>query len=123
MGIGSNLKRLRAAKGWSQAQLAQASGVSQQLISQIERDVNQSTKELPALAIALGVRPPDIDPAFREAEATVTPAEVPLPSIANLPRDVPVLGTVNTLGATILLLGGYALILWWRRSRTEDSKE
>jgi hypothetical protein len=29
-----------------------------------------------------------------------------------------VLGTVNTVGAAVLLLGAYALILWWRRSRT-----
>ena len=38
--------------------------------------------------------------------------------VAGYTPGVPVLGTVNTAGATILLLGAYALILWWRRSRS-----
>ena len=37
--------------------------------------------------------------------------------IAGYTPGVPVLGTVSTLGAAILLLGGYALILLMRRSR------
>ncbi len=39
--------------------------------------------------------------------------------VAGYTPGVPVLGTVNTVGAAVLLLGGYALILWWRRGRTE----
>jgi spermidine/putrescine transport system permease protein len=38
--------------------------------------------------------------------------------VAGYTPGVPVLGTVNTIGATILLLGAYALITWWRRSRS-----
>jgi spermidine/putrescine transport system permease protein len=37
--------------------------------------------------------------------------------VAGYTPGVPVLGTVNTAAAAILLLGAYALILWWRRSR------
>jgi spermidine/putrescine transport system permease protein len=38
--------------------------------------------------------------------------------IAGYTPRVPVLGTISTLGAAVLLLGGYALILLWRRRRT-----
>lgn len=94
MGIGSNVRAFRKAKEWSQAELAEASGVSQQLISQIERDVNESTRELPALARALGVRAADIDPAFRDDQVNeVRSADIPLPAVRDLPRDIPVLGT------------------------------
>jgi spermidine/putrescine transport system permease protein len=40
--------------------------------------------------------------------------------VAGYTPGVPVLGTVNTFGAAILLLGGYALIAWWRRSRSQS---
>lgn len=62
--IGINLKRLRAAAKLSQAALAKAAGVSQQLISQIENGVNESTTELPALARALKVGVDEIDPDY-----------------------------------------------------------
>lgn len=64
MTIGTNLKRLRREAGLSQAKLASLSRVSQQLISQLENDTNSSTKELPALAKALGVSVGDIDESF-----------------------------------------------------------
>jgi spermidine/putrescine transport system permease protein len=37
--------------------------------------------------------------------------------VAGYTPGVPVLGTVNTVGAAILLIGAYALILLWRRRR------
>jgi len=83
MGIAQNLKRLRTDAGMSQAALAKAAGVSQQLISQIERDVNQSTTELPALARALGISVQDIDPSLADV---VEPARE---------RDVPLVGYVG----------------------------
>jgi transcriptional regulator with XRE-family HTH domain len=64
MGIAENLKRLRKEKGLSQPRLAEKSGVSQQLISQIESGRNETTNKLPSLARALGVRVADIDPAY-----------------------------------------------------------
>lgn len=64
MGIGQNLKRLRQAAKLSQARLAKKAGVSQQLISQIERGENASTTELPALAGALDVRVDAIDESY-----------------------------------------------------------
>lgn len=48
----------------SQGALAAKAGVSQQLISQIETGVNDSTTELPSLARALGVGVDEIDPDY-----------------------------------------------------------
>jgi spermidine/putrescine transport system permease protein len=35
--------------------------------------------------------------------------------VAGYTPGVPVLGTVSTIGAILILLGGYVLILIWRR--------
>lgn len=61
MSIADNLKSLRSAKGWSQARLAKEAGVSQQLVSQLERGLYNSTKALPDLARALACSVHDID--------------------------------------------------------------
>lgn len=62
--IAENLKRLRKAAKLTQGRLAELSGVSQQLISQIERGENATTRELPALASALHVGVHEIDESF-----------------------------------------------------------
>jgi transcriptional regulator with XRE-family HTH domain len=79
--IGRNLIRLRQKAGLSQASLAKLSGVSQQLISQIESGKNTSTKYLPKLARPLGASISDLDPSF------MTPIEDV--------RMVPVIGYVQ----------------------------
>ncbi|WP_162784725.1 helix-turn-helix domain-containing protein [Paracoccus suum] len=56
----------------SQAELARRAKVSQQLISQLERDAPTSTKKLPDIAAALGVQASDIDRRF----ASVSPPSV-----------------------------------------------
>lgn len=66
MSIAQNVKRLRRQAGLSQVQLAAASGISQQLISQIEAGRNNTTKHLPALAKALGCKLTDIDPSLMD---------------------------------------------------------
>jgi spermidine/putrescine transport system permease protein len=60
---------------------------------------------------------------FTTGADTTIPEYLYAKMVAGYTPGVPVLGTVNTLGATILLLGGYALIVWWRRRRLGDSKE
>ena len=67
MGIAENLKTLRKAKRLSQIQLAKLSGVSQQLISQIENGDNVSTTRLPDLARALSARVSEIDPSYSDS--------------------------------------------------------
>lgn len=64
MGIAENIKRHRAEAALSQNQLASLAGVSQQLISQLERGENVATTKLPSIAKALGVGVEDIDPAY-----------------------------------------------------------
>lgn len=64
MAISDNLKRLRENAGLSQPRLAELSGVSQQLVSQIESGKNATTRKLPQLARALQVSVYEIDPNF-----------------------------------------------------------
>lgn len=84
MGIAENLKRLRKEARLSQPALARASGVSQQLISQIERGENVSTTRLPDLARALHVGPDDLDESFAGLDGQDT---------------VPLVGFVGAAGA------------------------
>lgn len=67
MGIPENLKRLREREQLSQAALAKKAGVAQQLISQLERGENLTTKKLPEIARALNATLLDIDPSLRDA--------------------------------------------------------
>ncbi|PJJ86823.1 transcriptional regulator with XRE-family HTH domain [Brevirhabdus pacifica] len=65
MSIAENLRRLRKASGMSQKTLAEKAGVGQQLISQLERGENTSSKKLPKIAEGLGCAVHDLDPAYR----------------------------------------------------------
>ena len=78
--IGENLKKVRDEAGLSQTDLAKVSGVSQQLISQIERGINAHSKHLPKLARALGCKVTDLDPTYFD-EAPLTEAEHQLVSL------------------------------------------
>lgn len=62
--VGENLKRLRKLKKLSQEKVAELSGVSQQLISQLETGRVEKTTELPALAQAIGAGVQDLDPSY-----------------------------------------------------------
>ena len=75
--ISENLIRLRKLKRFSQVKLAEKSGVSQQLISQLETGKNQTTTELPAIASALGVAVHEIDEAYTPDEGGIPTATVP----------------------------------------------
>lgn len=69
-GFGENLRRLRAAKGMSQEQLADAAGLHRTHISLIERARRSVRLEtLERLAIALGVQPSEIVPSVRRKGA------------------------------------------------------
>jgi phage repressor protein C with HTH and peptisase S24 domain len=94
--IAENLTATRKAAGMSQVDLATASGVSQQLISQIERGSNLSTKHLPALARALGCAVSDLDEAYRFAGVDLLPAA----GVAMSPDATPVLVSVYDLSAS-----------------------
>jgi transcriptional regulator with XRE-family HTH domain len=68
MTVAANLRRFRQKAGLSQVQLADLAGVSQQLVSQIERGENVSTKYLPQIAIALRRTVGEIDPSYRTGD-------------------------------------------------------
>ena len=55
MSFADRLRTARLHQGWSQAQLAEGSGVSEHLIANLERGEALATEEGPALAGALGV--------------------------------------------------------------------
>ena len=53
--LGENLRRLREARGWTQARLSAESGVGQPTLSGIERGRNgASLRKIEMLAVALG---------------------------------------------------------------------
>ncbi len=57
MSIGANLKRFRMDRGLSQKQVADAVGVSQSMIAQIERGTKSMTIELGSdIALVLGIQ-------------------------------------------------------------------
>lgn len=65
MSLQKNLARIRKERRLSQPELSKLAGISQQLISRLERGVDLTTKKLPELAKALGVAPQDLDEAYR----------------------------------------------------------
>lgn len=75
--VGENLRALRKLKKLSQAKVAELSGVSQQLISQLELGSTEKTTELPALAQALGVGVHELDPSYTPDAAGVPTINVP----------------------------------------------
>lgn len=55
--IGRNMKKLRAAKGWSQEELADQAGIHRTYVSGVERGVrNPTATVLEKLAVALGAK-------------------------------------------------------------------
>ena len=59
--LGNAVKQMREALGWSQSQLARASGVSQQNVSRIEQGKQMPRVDMLAfIARALGATPDDI---------------------------------------------------------------
>lgn len=85
MTVAQKITEFRKAKGLSQKGLAEESGVSQQLISQIERGINRTTKHIPALARALGKTLQEIDPSLTdviEGKRLSPPPSEPVPLIS-----------------------------------------
>lgn len=75
--VGENLRALRKLKKLSQAKVAELSGVSQQLISQLETGTAEKTTELPALAQALGVGVHELDPSYTPDASGIPTINVP----------------------------------------------
>lgn len=54
--LGDTVRKLRKAKDWSQADLAEKAGTTQQTISNVELGKYDSARDILAIARALGVR-------------------------------------------------------------------
>lgn len=85
MGIPDNLKRLREREGLSQNGLAKRAQVSQQLISQLERGENLTTRKLPQIARALNANVEEVDPNYAADDAIRAKM---LEAFDSLPSDV-----------------------------------
>lgn len=94
----------------TQKDLAARSGVSQQLISQLETGSITATNKLPALAKALGAQVSEIDPRFTDTSAgdvggdsidfipIVSWESIPHLSESGIPKDVALFPTLPTVG-------------------------
>lgn len=91
MELKDNLTRLREAKKWSQSELAQRAGVSQQTIAAIESGRTRRPREIFAIAAALGASVSDLD---RSLSAAPERQQQHLSSIRN-DRDLPVYAAVE----------------------------
>ena len=87
MGVGTKIKMLRLAKGWSQRELARRAGISQPSLSYIEEKDPTGSKALPQLAEALGVNPEDLlssGPAKVRHEDEVVTVGVPAENVLSI---------------------------------------
>jgi transcriptional regulator with XRE-family HTH domain len=71
MALKDNLKRHREAADLSQAKLAKAARVSQQLISRLESGADLTTKKLPEIARALSVSVSELDENYASDDGTI----------------------------------------------------
>ena len=60
---------------------------------------------------------------YTDGADTTVPEYMYAKMVAGYTPGVPVLGTVSTIGAAILLFGGYAVILLVRRARAASAQE
>lgn len=82
MSIGTRIRTQRAALSLSQADLAQAVGVRQQTIGDLERGKSRGTKHLIALARALNVTPEWLESGKGPKEIAPAPSEAPITVVA-----------------------------------------
>jgi transcriptional regulator with XRE-family HTH domain len=101
MDLKENVRRLRELRGWSQDQLGQRSGCSQQVIADIESGRTRRPRGLYAIASALGVGVSDLDPSLdRELSAPG-----PMAPFLTGRRDLPIYSSAEG--------GGGAMIVSW----------
>lgn len=104
MNFGTRIRDRRKALGWSQAKLEEESGISQQMLSKLERGVAFGTTEAVALARALKVSPMWLEtgegPMEEAIVATIAPDEqILLKDYRDLPpeRKPVALAAVNAM--------------------------
>lgn len=75
MSLGTRIRECRKAAGWSQAKLSDESGISQQMLSKLERGKAFGTTEIVQLARALKVSPQWLETGDEPMLDTISPDE------------------------------------------------
>ena len=101
MELKDNLRRLRDARGWSQDQLGQLAGCSQQVIADIESGRTRRPRGLLQIASALGVPVAELDPSVEREVAQPGP----MAALLTGRRDLPIYSSAEG--------GGGAMIISW----------
>lgn len=121
MTVGQTIKRLRLERKLSQRALAKRAGVSQQLVSQIENEVNMETRAIPKFAMALNVPVTEIDPTYA---ATTTSR------IAGTVQEIPILTAEEIIADAFTAAEGNYLALsdvppgdWISMTMTDDAMD
>ncbi len=120
--LGSQVRRLREAKGWSQAQLAVYAGMGPSAVSQIETGKrNPSAGSLSRLATALGTEVADL---FPKAQSTLPLEELPKTSAGGgltLEEMRPFLE--ERAGSSWIALPDEEWKNWWRFVSRNEAKQ
>ncbi len=109
--LGLRISQLRQEKGWTQKELAQKVGISQNHVSRIEKDKMQPRHStLKAVAEALGIDVEDLENLARVAEPNVSESLAKEdPDLAALVSQIPLLSQAqkDALKITIRSMVGY----------------
>ena len=100
MTLGDRIRERRKAKGWSQSQLSEESGISQQMLSKLERGVAFGTTEIVSLACALKVIPRWLE----SGEGSMTGQEELPPTARMVIKEIELRTSTHELGEYELAL-------------------
>ena len=99
MTLASNIRTRRAFLNWSQKELAQRAGVSQQLINALESERVRSTKFIREISIALGCTIADLDPHYGVVDANGNG----MTNAAGRHGDLPIFGASETAVGSVVV--------------------
>ncbi len=99
MSLAANIRTRRAFRSWSQKELAQRAGVSQQLINALESERVRSSKFIREIAAALGCAISDLDPSF----GVMAEDGTSIVNMAGRHGDLPIFGALDAVGGSMIV--------------------
>ena len=99
MSLASNIRTRRAFLNWSQKELAQRAGVSQQLINALEGERVRSSKFIREISIALGCTIADLDPNY----GVVDESGNSIVNAAGRHGDLPIFGATEAAVGSVIV--------------------
>ena len=109
--VAERLKHARESKGWAQAQLASAAGLSQSTVGNIEAGTRQSKGSLPELAKALGVSHDWLANGIGEMASNSQPMPIPYTGPSSLGRELALVFDMIPESDTLKRNKAYALAI------------